>query len=231
VSNVCRRGPAPRGAGGALRLPPVHYAFPVDEIGLFPLPVVLVPGEQAPLHIFEERYRELISECLEDDVHFGLVLADDDGIREIGTRAAVVEVLERFPDGRLNIVVEGRERFRLLELTEGRSFATAEVDDVEDEGDEPTDEERARCLAAYDRVVAAAATEVDELDRDAGDLAFQIAARIDLGPELKQSLIELRSERERILRLEKLLDRAADAVAREREIRERAASNGRVEAL
>jgi Lon protease-like protein len=202
----------------------------VDEIGLFPLPLVLVPGEQAPLHIFEPRYRELIAECLSEGADFGLVFADDDGMREVGTRASVVEVLERFPDGRLNVVVEGGERFRLLELTEGRSFATGEVDAVEDEGDEPSDEERARCLAAYERVVAAADAELEELDRDA-PLAFQIAARIDLGTEVKQALLELRSERERVIRLASLLDKAAEAIAREREIRGRASTNGRVEAL
>ncbi|MDQ3867029.1 MAG: LON peptidase substrate-binding domain-containing protein [Actinomycetota bacterium] len=203
----------------------------MDEIGLFPLPLVLLPGEHAPLHIFEPRYKELIGECLEDEVDFGLVLADDEGMRQIGTRAAVVEVLERFPDGRLNIVVEGRDRFRLVELTEGRSFATAEVDDVEDEGEDPTESERERCLAAYDRVVTAADAELEELDRDGDDLAFQIAARIDLGTEAKQDLLELRSERERIVLLAGLLERAAEAVARDREIKSRAASNGRVEAL
>jgi Lon protease-like protein len=203
----------------------------VDEIGLFPLPLVLLPGEHAPLHIFEPRYKELIGECLEGDGAFGLVLADDEGMRRIGTRAAVVEVLERFPDGRLNIVVEGRDRFRLVELTEGRSFTTAEVDELEDEGEDPTDAERERCLAAYDRVVAAAEADLEELDRDAADLAFQIAARIDLGTEAKQRLLELRSERERVVLLASLLDRAADAVARDREIKSRAATNGRVEAL
>ena len=203
----------------------------MDEIGLFPLPLVLVPGEQAPLHVFEPRYKELIGECLDHDLPFGLVLADDEGMREIGTRAGVVEVLERFPDGRLNVVVEGRDRFRLVELTEGRSFATAEIDEVEDEDDEPTVAERRRCLAAYDRVVSAADAELDELDREAESLAFQIVARIDLGTEVKQDLLELRSERARVVRLATLLDKAAKSVAREREIRSRAASNGRVEAL
>jgi Lon protease-like protein len=202
----------------------------VDEIGLFPLPLVLVPGEQAPLHIFEPRYRELIAECLSEGADFGLVFADDDGMREVGTRASVVEVLERFPDGRLNIVVEGGERFRLLELTEGRSFATGEVDPVEDEGDEPSEEELARCLAAYEQVVAAADAELEELDRDA-PLAFQIAARIDLGTEVKQALLELRSERDRVVRLASLLEKAAEAIVRDREIRGRASTNGRVEAL
>ncbi len=203
----------------------------MDEIGLFPLPLVLMPGEQAPLHVFEPRYRELISECLARGEDFGLVLADDEGMRDVGTRAFVVEVLEQFPDGRMNVVVEGRERFRLKNVAEERAFATAEIDDVEDEGDEPTDEERAAALEAYDRVVKAADAELDELDLESESLAFQIAARIDLGAEVKQGLLESRSERDRVVRLASLLDKAAEAVAREREIRGRASGNGRVEAL
>jgi Lon protease-like protein len=202
----------------------------MEEIGLFPLPLVLVPGEQAPLHVFEPRYKELIGECLDRGRSFGLVLSDDEGMRDVGTEATVVEVLEQFDDGRLNVVVEGKNRFKLLELTEGRTYATAEVDPIEDEADEPTNEERERCLAAYDRVVEAAAAELDELDRG-DDLSFQIVARIDLGTEVKQGLLETRSERERVLRLAELLDGAAEAVAREREVRDRASGNGRVEAL
>jgi ATP-dependent Lon protease len=203
----------------------------MNEIGLFPLNLVLLPGEQAPLHIFEPRYQELIGECLEENEEFGLVLADEDGIREVGTRAGVIEVLERFDDGRLNIVVEGRERFRLVELTEGRSFTTAEVVDVDDDGETPTEEEVEQCLAAYDRVVKAADAELEDLDFDADSIAFQIAARVDFGTEIKQGLLELRSERERVLRLAPMLNQAADAVRRDREIRDRASGNGRVEPL
>ena len=89
----------------------------MDEIGLFPLGLVLLPTEQVPLHIFEPRYRELITECVDEERPFGLVYADDDGIRQVGTLATVVEVTDRFEDGRLNIVVEGGDRFKLLELT------------------------------------------------------------------------------------------------------------------
>ena len=201
------------------------------DIGLFPLGIVLLPGEQRPLHIFEPRYKELIGECLEEDREFGLLLADDAGMREVGTSAAVVELVDRFPDGRMNVVVEGRERFRVVELTEGRSFATADVAPLPDDDEQPTDEELERLLAAYRRVVEAAGADFDEPDRERASLAFQIGARIDLGPETKQELLELRSERERTVRLTPLLDHAAAAVLREREIRERAASNGRVEAL
>ena len=87
----------------------------MSELGLFPLGIVLLPTERLPLHIFEERYQELIEECLAQDVEFGLVFADDDGIRDVGTRARVAEVLTRFEDGRLNILVEGGERFQVDE--------------------------------------------------------------------------------------------------------------------
>jgi Lon protease-like protein len=204
----------------------------MDEIGLFPLDLVLLPGEQRPLHVFEERYKELIGECLEDGAEFGLVLADEDGLRPVGTRAAVVEVLQEFDDGRMDVVVEGRQRFRLVELTEGRSFTTAEVDDVDDEFDEdPSSEEVARAVDAFRHVVEAAQVEVDEVDPTAGGLSFQIGARIDLGNEIKQSLLELTSERERLTQLEPLLRRAAESVRVDREVRERASGNGRVEPL
>ena len=201
------------------------------ELGLFPLNLVLLPGEQAPLHVFEPRYKELIGECLDEGVEFGLVLADDDGMREVGTRAGVVEVLDRFPDGRLNVVVEGRDRFRLLDVTEGPSFTTAQVTELEDEDEAPSEEEVEECLAAYHRVVSAAEADLEDLDLAAASIAFQIAARVDFGTEIQQGLLELRSERERVIRLAPMLNRAADAVEREREIRERASGNGRVEPL
>ena len=201
------------------------------EIGLFPLGIVLLPGEQVPLHIFEPRYRELIDECLEEGAAFGLVFADQSGLREIGTKAEIVEVLERFDDGRLNIVVEGRERFRLIELTEGRAFATAEIDAVSDEEERPTQAEVERCLAAYRRVATAAGSEPEEIDSRADSVAYQIAAQVEFGAPEKQALLELTSERERVVRLADLLERAAEAVRRDREIRERASTNGRVEPL
>ena len=202
------------------------------EIGLFPLNLVLLPGEQAPLHIFEPRYRELIGECLEQNEEFGLVLEDDDGMREIGCRAGVIEVLEQFDDGRLNIVVEGRERIRIAGVTEGASsYMTADVEDIRDEDESPTEDEIEEVLAAYQRVVAAAEADLEDLDFDADSIAYQIAARVDFGTEVKQGLLELRSERERVLRLAPMLEQAAEAVQRDREIRERASSNGRVEPI
>lgn len=200
----------------------------MSEIGLFPLGLVLLPTEQVPLHIFEPRYRELIGESLEHGRPFGIVYADDDGLRQIGTLATVTEVVERFEDGRLNIVVEGGARFRLLELTEGRAFVTGRVEPVDDQHDpaEPADIERA--LALFDRLAELTASAVEAPDAEVPELSFAIAGRFDFAAEIKQELLDESSERIRLARLCELLAIAAETVERQKEIAVRAQSNGKV---
>jgi ATP-dependent Lon protease len=200
----------------------------MSEIGLFPLELVLLPTERVPLHIFEPRYKELIGECLRNGREFGLVLQDENGRREIGTRAAVVEVLQVFDDGRMNVVVEGHDRFRLRELTSGRDFLTGDVEPVADDDEHADEGANEQALELFRRLVEAAGGEIDEPDETSGPLSFQIAARIDFGTEPKQELLELRSEPARLRHLCPLLEAAIEAVQREREIRERAATNGKV---
>jgi ATP-dependent Lon protease len=154
----------------------------MDEIGLFPLGLVLLPTEQVPLHIFEPRYRELIGECLDQEEPFGLVFADDDGLRRVGTLASVVEVTDRFDDGRLNVVVEGGDRFRLVELTEGRSFHTGTIEPLGDlENDPPSAEEVERATAVFSRLVQLTGAEVEPPDVESEQPSFSIAARFDSG--------------------------------------------------
>jgi Lon protease-like protein len=199
----------------------------VAELGLFPLDIVLLPTERLPLHIFEPRYRELIGECLSEEREFGLLFGDREGLREVGTRAAVVEVVERFPDGRLNIVIEGRERFRLVGLTEGRSFATAEVEPLADEAGVSEREQRETALDLYRRLAELVEAEIDELEPDSGVLSFELASRVDFGVERKQELLELTSEPERLACVADLLGNAIDAIRLARQLAERAALNGR----
>jgi Lon protease-like protein len=201
----------------------------MDEIGLFPLGLVLLPTEQVPLHIFEPRYRELIGESLEHGAPFGIVYADEDGLRQIGTLATVTEVVERFEDGRLNILVEGGARFRLLELTEGREFATGRVEQVDDQHDpaEPADIERA--LALFARLVELTSSDVEAPDPETPELSFAIASCFDFSPEIKQELLDESSERIRLARLCELLAIAAATVERQKEIGVRAQSNGKVQ--
>jgi Lon protease-like protein len=201
----------------------------MSELGLFPLPLVLLPTEHVPLHIFEERYKELIGECFEDDSEFGLVYADEAGIREIGTRAAVLEVLTRFEDGRLNIVVEGRGRFRLLDLTSGRSFQTGDVTALDDADDPAEPETVLRAEELFGRLRDLTSSEVEVPGADTPQLSYVLAGRVELAADVKLELLAETSERVRLERVCELLEVAAVTVERQRRAAERAATNGKVD--
>jgi Lon protease-like protein len=198
----------------------------VTELGLFPLGLVLLPGERVPLHVFEPRYKELIGECLEQERPFGVVLADDSGLHDVGTQASVTEVLERFDDGRLNIVVEGGERFRVLELTSGRSFQTGEVEGVEDDEVGVDEQDAERAMALFRELRELVGSDVDEPETGVPFLSFALASRVDFGVDPKQRLLELTSEADRLTLVIELLENALAAVRKEQARRELASRNG-----
>jgi Lon protease-like protein len=200
----------------------------MPELGLFPLPIVLVPTERIPLHIFELRYRELIEECVENETEFGFVLATGDGaVHEIGTRASVLEVLEVLDDGRMNVVVEGGERFRLLELTSGRTFTTGIVEAVVDDDDPPSPTDVERALEVFRELAETSESDVDLPEAGVPQLDFELAARVDFGVDPKQEVLAMTSPRLRMQRLAVLLESALEAVQLEQTLRERASRNGR----
>ena len=196
------------------------------EIGLFPLGIVLLPSERVPLHIFEPRYRELIGECIEDGSDFGVLYADEDGIRDVGTRARVAAILERFDDGRLNILVEGLSRFAVERMTEGRAFLTAEVGEIDDDPGVLVEEDARVAAAGAFRALAALAGADTEVNESSPSLSFELAAQVELAPEDKQLLLESRSEQERLERVAELLDDARKALIATRELGEVAKRNG-----
>src|SRR6266516_1212095 len=173
------------------------------RIGLFPLEPVLVPTERVPLNVFEPRYRELVGECLERGEEFGIVLVKESGdVHHVGTRAAIVEVLQVLPDGRVHIVVEGGDRFRLLEVDHERSFDTASVEELVDQEDPP--------------------------DPAAPQFDYEVTGRVEFSNASKQELLELTSPRQRLARLADLLERALEALLIDSELRKRAHGNGKV---
>jgi hypothetical protein len=105
----------------------------VALLPLFPLEVVLLPGTPLPLHIFEPRYKEMIGECIAKSAPFGVVRTLEEGIAEVGCTAEIVMVTKEYPDGRMDLVAEGRNRFEVLELNRERSFLRAEILLIPDE--------------------------------------------------------------------------------------------------
>jgi Lon protease-like protein len=201
----------------------------MEELGLFPLGIVLLPTEQLPLHIFEERYKELIGECLASDGEFGLVYADDDGLRDLGTRAHVTDVLTRFEDGRMNILVEGGERFRLTELTDGRSFNTGLVAPIVDDDDPAQAQAVEEALTLFERLRELTGSDVEAPPGAAPQLSFALAAKVELPADDKLGLLAETSERVRLELVQDMLTTAVLTAQRVKRASERAATNGKVD--
>jgi len=197
------------------------------EIGIFALPTVLVPGERMPLHVFEERYKQLISECLDLDRDFLLLYADEGGTRELGCAARVEQVLERFEDGRLNIMVEGTEVLRVVEMPRGQAYTTAMADTADEDLSDGDETEPA--MELFRQIASAGGGDPEEdLTASGQPLSYAIMARVDFPAEEKQRVLELRTESSRLSAIIDLLARGLQALAQIEQIRERAQTNGKV---
>src|ERR1700681_872900 len=144
---------------------------------LFPLQVVLLPGSQLPLHIFEDRYKEMIGEILRDQVEFGVVLASEKGIVNTGCTASVGRVLREYSDGRLDILTRGRRRFEILLLNDERSFLRGAVEFFDDEQFEPPPADvQKRAIEGYNELQALSSSEPLEPSGTAPpQLSFRLA--------------------------------------------------------
>ena len=198
------------------------------DFPLFPLGIVALPGELVPLHIFEERYKTMMNECLRDEKEFGIVWLSDDGLRETGCACAIERVMERMEDGRMNLLTRGTTPFRLVERQSELAYPAGVVVFLEDR-DEAVDPKLADAAReAYAELVRRAtdndpeAAELAEMD------AYAMAATVDFGPDAKQGLLDLRSENARLRLLSRLFHAATKRLDLIDRAQERAQSNGKV---
>lgn len=184
-----------------------------ELLPLFPLGVVLLPRTHLSLHIFEERYKEMIGECIRNRSEFGIVLAADKGIVATGCTAVVEKVTREYEDGRMDIVVVGVRRFEIESLDTERPYLRGMVRFFNDEEVEPVSAElKARALKAYRLLTAGEGEEAPPPELDDPQLSFQLAQAIP-DAEFRQALLVMRSERERLRRL---VEFAPVQVARQR---------------
>jgi Lon protease-like protein len=184
---------------------------------LFPLELVLLPGVSLPLHIFEPRYKEMISECLEQKKPFGVVRASDEGVADIGCTAEIMSVTKKYDDGRMDILTRGVERFEVIEINEDRAFLRAEIailQDVaqaelpsevqnsdlqtNDEPDKPSAELVTHAVRLHAEISKLAGTEPTGPDEPAGHLSFLLAGSLPLDLDFKQNLLATLSEAKRL---------------------------------
>jgi Lon protease-like protein len=201
---------------------------PQSDFPLFPLPVVLLPTEVIPLHVFEERYKTMISLCVEEGSEFGIVWLSDDELKEVGCTARVAEVLEEMEDGRLNILVRGGTPFQLLERQEDHVYPAGVIQLLDDQesgiGEGSGGEARERYADLLEQLTdeRPESTALTELS------AYEMAASVEIDLEVKQGLLELRSEEARLKLLARLFKAGIKRVKMARDIADRASKNGKV---
>jgi Lon protease-like protein len=199
----------------------------VSLLPLFPLDVVLFPGAPLPLHIFEPRYKEMIGECLEQNRIFGLVRAREDSLAEVGCTAAIVNVLRKFDDGRFDINTEGRQRFEIVQLNQERSFLRGEVIFFDDEPGTPKPAELETLVKLHGQLFEILGQE-PQLNAGQPLLSFQVAQDLPVDLDFKQSLLEMKSEAERVATLIEYYQETIPKVERTLRGRVKAAGNGHV---
>jgi Lon protease-like protein len=195
---------------------------------LFPLDVVLFPGTLLPLHIFEPRYKEMIGECLAEHRTFGVVRAIGEGLADVGCTAEIITVVKEYPDGRLDLVTEGRKRFEVVRVNEERSFLQAEVLMINDEPGDPPPEDTSRAIQLHSELLGIAGATQDLSAADLSTLSFYLAGSLPLDLDFKQKLIALRSETERLSLLISYLETIIPNLRRAATAREKAGGNGHV---
>jgi len=200
---------------------------------LFPLEVVLLPEEPLPLHIFEERYKTMIGECLEAQARgvgqqdFGVLLLRGQALSNIGCTAHIVNVARKYADGRMDILTVGKRRFELLLTNDDRPYLEGSVLFFDDDGPDVAADsvaqlaiERFRDLI---RKLRRASNMPIHLPRPYRYLSFRIAAALPLELEFKQQLLTVRSEAERV----DLILRAMDALTSQLDLLERSQAKTR----
>ena len=174
---------------------------PSDRLPLFPLGIVIYPDEPVPLHIFEPRYRDMVKRCLAKDRPFGIVYATEEEIAEVGCTARVRRILNKYDDGRLDIVASGEERFRIVEVFRDQPYLTADVATfgIDDTTEDVDTNSRERVITLHIKLLEMAGEEMrTSVYENAQSVSFVVARNAGLEMEQKQELLEMTTEDERV---------------------------------
>lgn len=197
------------------------------RIPLFPLGIVLYPGEQTLLHIYEPRYREMVAYCLKQEEPFGIVWTHNGKVAEVGCTAQIDRVLRRYDDGRLDIQVTGHERFYMREAFNDRPYLMVDPAFFDEPLEIPTHYLQQRVIAQHMRLLELAKRTVrPSLYENAHQLSYVIAPNAGLTARQKQDLLELVSENRRLEFLIQHLEAFIPRLEQEEQLRLKIQSNG-----
>ncbi len=199
----------------------------IDNLALFPLGIVLYPGERLPLHIFEPQYKEMVGECLAQDGPFGIMLFMEGKLAQVGCIARIEQIVKRYDDGRLDLLVTGDDRFRVRELRHDKTYLTASVETLK-EPDEPLDRALVeRAITQHMRLLELAGRTVrPSIYQNVRTVSYILAHNAGLTPRQKQDVLELLTENERIVYLTNHFESIIPRVEQMEGLRRRIRSNG-----
>ena len=199
----------------------------IESLPIFPLGVVLYPRERLALHIFEGRYKDMIGFCLEEQQPFGVVLFDEGEMADVGCTARIQEIVTRYEDGRMDIVVTGERRFKLLDVRQEFSYTTASVELVR-EPDEPLQRDLTeRAITQHMKLLELAGRTVrPSLYQDVREVSFVMAHNAGLTLKQKQHVLELATENERIAYLVDHFEELIPRVEQMEDLKRKIQSNG-----
>ncbi|TVQ22767.1 MAG: peptidase S16 [Spirochaetaceae bacterium] len=204
-----------------------------ETLPIFPLGLVLLPGLPLPLHIFEERYRDMVARCLDENVEFGVLLYDGAKLRSHGCLARIERILKTYDDGRLDIVTVGTDRFRVQEMDNSGPYMQAQVERFtdEDSDDVSIGDLRNDAIQRLQAFVDLGERSIDMQtleSLDATALSFLIAGTDAFEAHEKQRLLEITSTGERLRRCVEALEGTLERLELNRRIKKIIGTNGHI---
>jgi Lon protease-like protein len=208
--------------------------MPDDEplntlLPLFPLDLVLLPGVPLPLHIFEPRYKEMIQECLDQKAVFGMIRSKEEKLATIGCTAEIINVLKKYPDGRMNILAEGKRRFEVLQVNQDRAFLQADVFYLDDESEPAAGVDVKKAIALHGEIMKLAGAQAEDIEEsETSRLAYRLAGSLPFDPDFQQALLEMNSEADRTRALILFFEQLLPTLYRNANAKKKAGGNGHV---
>ncbi len=199
-----------------------------SRIPLFPLNIVLFPGQAAPLHIFEPRYRQMTRECLDAQAPFGLIFIDNGKLAQTGCTAMIVKVLKEYEGGQSDILAVGQSAFHLIHTYDDKPYYEGDVEYLEEDftGVDSADSVRLEelCNQCHQLLYG---EDAPRFESEGGiSLAYHVASELPIEAPVRQKLLEIRSEAERQKQLITFLVEWYPQLQRREHVRGKAAGNG-----
>lgn len=177
----------------------------METIGLFPLSTVIFPESAIPLHVFEERYKKLINDCLRENTVFGINLNFNGKFSQIGCSVDIIDVINKYDDGKMDIIVGGRQRFKINSLIDGKAYHRANIEFFDDNKEELNQALFDKTLQTFnyfaEKITTIKIEKTSAQEIKGRRLSYHIAPKTGLSVDQKQDLLELRSENDRLLYL------------------------------